>query len=201
MQHHFFQYFQQLLVAMCLVTLSACSVASNNKNEIPMAVYPSQPLYFHYFQIDVPQDVNLDASIIEANFSGNRFHAYPIESQKAFNQLVNARINVFKSHKLSQKSLDYEKQKRETIKQVGDAEDFRSYPELNMTTALHKVVEYDDQHYEIIANSLGNMDSTFQSNLFTQWYIFAPEQYKYIMTKQGMPPSWLVTALDFEEKE
>ena len=72
---------------------------------------------------------------------------------------------------------------------------------LKMTTALYKVVKYDDQHYEIIANSLGNMDSTFQSNLSTQWYIFAPEQYKYIMTKQGMPPSWLVTALDFEEKE
>ena len=49
-----------------------------------MAVYPSQLLYFHYFQLDVPKDINLDASIIEANFWGNRFHAYPIASQKAF---------------------------------------------------------------------------------------------------------------------
>ena len=72
---------------------------------------------------------------------------------------------------------------------MGDAEDFRSYPELNMTTALYKAIKYDDQHYEIIANSLGNMDSTFQSNLFTQWYIYVPEQHKYIMTKQAMNPS------------
>ena len=200
MKHQFFQYCQQSLAALCLMTLSVCSAAKSNKIETSMAVYPSQALYFHYFQIDVPKDINLDASIIEANFSGARFHAYPIASQKAFDQLVNDRINVFKNHKLSQAALDYEKKKRETIKRVGDAEDFRSYPELNMTTALYKVIKYDDQHYRIIANSLGNMDSTFQSNLFTQWYIYVPEQHKYIMTKQTMQPSSLLAASDYEEK-
>ncbi len=200
MKHQFFQYCQQSLAALCLMTLSACSAANSNKSETLMAVYPSQILYFHYFQLDVPKDINQDASIVEANFAGNRFHAYPIASQKAFDQLVNERINVFKNHKLSQAALDYEKKKRETIKRVGDAEDFRSYPELNMTTALYKAIKHDDQHYNIIANSLGNMDSTFQSNLLTQWYIYVPEQHKYIMTKQAMNPSRILAAPDIEEK-
>ena len=200
MKHQFFQYCQQSLVALCLMTLSVCSAAKSNKIETPMAVYPSQVLYFHYFQLDVPKDINLDASIIEANFSGNRFHGYPIASQKAFDQLVNERINIFKNHKLSQAALDYEKKSRETMKSVGSPENQRSYPELNMTTALYKAIKYDDQHYEIIANSLGNMDSTFQSNLFTQWYIYVPEQHKYIMTKQTMNPSRILAAPDNEEK-
>ena len=84
MKHQFFQYCQQSLAALCLMTLSVCSAAKSNKIETSMAVYPSQALYFHYYQIDVPKDINLDASIIEANFWGNRYHAYPIASQKAF---------------------------------------------------------------------------------------------------------------------
>ena len=68
MKHQFFQYSQQSLVALCLMTLSVCSAAKSNQIETPMAVYPSQILYFHYFQLDVPKDINLDASIIEPTF-------------------------------------------------------------------------------------------------------------------------------------
>lgn len=61
-------------------------------------IYTPQPLYFHYYRLDVPADIDLDKAIIETGFWGNRFFAYPIESQEAFTALVNRRINLFKNH-------------------------------------------------------------------------------------------------------
>ncbi len=177
--------------------LSACtsqSMTTNQPAEPTILVYPSQPLYFHYFSLDVPQDIDLDKAVIEAGFWGNQFFAYPIESQQAFTDLVNRRINLFKKHKLSEKALAYEKESRATIARVGDESDKLTYPKLNMTTALYKAIKYDDNRYKIIANSTDNLDATFQSSMYNQYYMYVPEQHKYIMTPQiRQPAKFLVT--------
>lgn len=176
--------------------LSACTsqpVIAQNSTSQPSMIYPTKPYYFHYFSLDVPQDIDLDKAVIEASFAGNQFFAYPIESQQAFTELVNRRINLFKKHKLSEKALAYEKEGRADL--IYATDDVRaSFPKLNMTTALYKAIKYDDNHYEILANSTDNLDATFQSSIYTQLYIYVPEQHKYIMTPQTkMPASTLVT--------
>ncbi len=176
--------------------LTACAsqpMATNQPAKPTILVYPSQSLYFHYFSLDVPQDIDLDKAVIEAGFWGNQFFAYPIESQQAFTDLVNRRINLFKKHKLSEKALAYEKEGRADL--IYATDDVRaSFPKLNMTTALYKAIKYDDNRYKIIANSTDNLDATFQSSMYNQYYMYVPEQHKYIMTPQiRQPAKFLVT--------
>ncbi len=159
-------------------------------------VYNPQTLYFHYFSIDIPADIDQDKSINEANIFGNRFYAYPIESQQAFTKHVQGVINVFKSHKLSQTALEYERVEREETEELGLDYIKKSHPPLNMTTALYKAIKYDENTYNIIANPLSNLDSTFNSVMYSQWYIYIPEQHKYIMTKQTMFPARFLVSRD-----
>ena len=181
------------LLAGCAFGTQAAPNLENPQNK----AYQTKPLYFHYFKMDIPQDIDPDKKIIQAEFWGNQFRAFPIESQQAFTQLVNDRINVFKNHKFSQAALDYEKFKRENLRKINDPEISARYPNLNKTSALYKAIEYDQQHYEIIANSLQSLDSKFSSTLYSQFYFYVPEQHKYIMTKQTAQPAKDIV----EEKE
>ena len=176
------------LLAGCAFSTQAAPNLENTQN----AAYQAKPLYFHYFKMDIPQDIDPDKKIIQAEFWGNQFRAFPIESQQAFTQLVNDRINVFKNHQFSQAALDHEKRNRENLRKINDPEISARYPNLNMTSALYKDVKYNERAYKIIANSLQSLDSTFTSTLYTQWYIYVPEQHKYIMTKQSPQPVSLI---------
>ncbi len=157
---------QQLLCATFALALTACGYTQNIQEQT-MRTYPAKALYFHYYQIDIPQDIAVDDSQIDAEFWGNRFFAYPIESQKAFDDLVNERINVFKNHKLSEKSLAYGRESYQSYQTYADDDVKKMYPPLNMTTALYEAIRYDAQHYKIIANSLNSLDTSFTSTLYT----------------------------------
>lgn len=187
---------QKLLCATFALVLTACGYTQNVQEQQTMRTYPAKPLYFHYYQIDIPQDIAVDDSQIEAEFWGNRFFAYPIASQEAFDELVSERINVFKNHKLSEKALAYERESRQTLNEYAGEDVKISYPQLNMTTALYEAIRYDAQHYKIIANSLNNLDSSFNTSLYMQYYMYVPEQHQYIMTKQNKQPASLIASRD-----
>lgn len=148
-----------ILFALCMVNVSC----AKTQEQQTMRIYPAKALYFHYYQIDIPQDITVDDSQIEGEFWGNRFFAYPITSQQAFDELVNERINVFKNHKISEKALAYG---RESYQTYADEDVKKMYPPLNMTTALYEAIRYDAQHYKIIANSLNSLDTSFTSTLY-----------------------------------
>lgn len=174
--------------------LSACAnntPANINYKDTHMSqTYPTKPYYFHYFSIAIPDDINIDKGIDSANFWGNEFRAYPIASHQDFSKLVEARIAHFQNHKLSQRALDYEKQQRQDLITLNiDAKIRAMNPNLHMTTALYKSAKYDENRYAIIANPDNNLDSTFNSTMYRQIYMYVPEQHKYIMTNQSPFPA------------
>ncbi len=173
-----------LFAAVCL-SLTGCA---HPQEQHTATVFQSQPLPFAFYQIDVPKDIDLDASIVETSFWGNRFHAYPIGSQAEFTALVKERAQKYYDHVIPQKSLDFQNKKLEDVRKYGDAATKAAYIDLRMTRALYKLIKIDDQRYEIVATAQAD-PNMFILNLYAQFYLYVPQLKKYIWSKPARFPS------------
>ena len=183
---HGVRFVLKILFFMTAYLLIACSAYTQGKTMTP--VFQPQPLPFAFYQIDVPKDINLDASIVETSFWGNRFHAYPIGSQAEFTALVKKRAQKYYDHVIPQKDLDFQNKKLETVQRVGDAATKAAYIDLKMTRALYKLIKIDDQRYEIVATAEAD-PNMFILNLYAQRYLYVPQLNKYIWSKPARFPS------------
>jgi hypothetical protein len=173
-----------LFVAAYLLT--ACNAHTQGNTMTP--VFKPQALPFAFYRIDVPNDIDLDASIVQTGFWGNRFHAYPINSQAEFNALVKKRAQKYYDHVIPQKDLEYQRKEIESAQRVGDDATKAAYIDLKMTRALYKLIKFDEQRYEIVATAEADPNS-FTLNLYGQRYLYVPQLKKYIWSKPARFPS------------
>lgn len=176
----------KILLFVITFLLTACNAHTQGNNMT--TIFQPQSLPFAFYQIDVPKDIDLDASIVETGFWGNRFHAYPIGSQAEFDALVKKRAQKYYDYVIPQKYLDFQRKDLESTQLVGDAATKAAYIDLKMTRALYKIIKFDEQRYEIVATAEAN-PNMFILNLYSQYYLYAPDLKKYIWNKPGRFPS------------
>ena len=120
--------------------LSACSVTPSTPQGANMPLSPTNVLPFAYFQIDVPQDVDFNQSLVSANAFGNNWRAYPANSQAEFDGIVKAKAQKLYDEKLDEKTIAWN---RRNIEDDASVNDERKKPrlltDLKMTRRLYKV--------------------------------------------------------------
>ncbi|WP_133621435.1 hypothetical protein [Hydromonas duriensis] len=149
-----------------------------------MNAFTPQTLPFAFYQIDVPNDIDLDASITRTGFWGNRFHAYPVKSQAEFETIVKKRAKLFYDYVIPPSALAFQKRNYADVMESNNERQKAAYKDLGMTRALYKLIKFDEQRYSIIATHERDPDS-FMLNVYRQYYLYAPQLGKYITTEQA----------------
>lgn len=161
-----------------------------------MPLSPTNVLPFAYFQIDVPQDVDFNQSLVSANAFGNNWRAYPANSQAEFDGIVKAKAQKLYDEKLDEKTIAWN---RRNIEDDASVNDERKKPrlltDLKMTRRLYKVFKVDNQRYSVISTV---DDYTLNVTAESYWYI--PDQKQYLYTRTDRLPSKDVANIDEAQK-
>ncbi|MFB2539280.1 MULTISPECIES: hypothetical protein [unclassified Acinetobacter] len=176
------------LTLLSLLSLNHIALANPTTIQNQQA-YLSQPLYFHYFKIDVPNDIDLKKTLIKTEINHLDFTWHDIASKPDFDKVIQQRVAYYRSYhydwdKIFKSCPSHEQCSPENLINLKQL-----IATLNVNTALYRHYQYPNYSHFILSTDENKLDDFAQSSfvldkLYGQFYAYFPQQQQYIQSPQ-----------------